>query len=94
MRLGRRCLTSKDTERLDFKISQIDIRWHVLKQMFVLNELHWSDVELRADQYAAHYPKTIYGYLAHALLLRKILGLKPWTILSCDNVPSNGELLK
>lgn len=69
-------------------------RWRWLQQMFVLNELHWADVELRAEQYSAHYPRTVYGYLVHGLLLRKILGLKPWTILSCDNVASNGAVVK
>ncbi len=72
----------------------VRVRWRWLQQMFVLNELHWADVELRAEQYSAHYPRTVYGYLVHALLLRKILGLKPWTILSCDNIPSNGALVK
>lgn len=35
-------------------------------------------------------PKTFYGFLADALARRKAHGLRPFTILSCDNMPENG----
>jgi fructuronate reductase len=39
-------------------------------------------------------PKTAIGWLAHGLLARKAAGIAPFTILSCDNLPSNGQTLR
>jgi mannitol 2-dehydrogenase len=39
-------------------------------------------------------PKTVFGYLAAALQVRKSRGLLPFTILSCDNVQENGSVCK
>jgi mannitol 2-dehydrogenase len=35
-------------------------------------------------------PGTVFGYLAEALERRRQAGLPPFTVLSCDNIPSNG----
>lgn len=37
-------------------------------------------------------PKTAYGYLLSALKTRRENGQKPFTIMSCDNLPGNGHL--
>ena len=39
-------------------------------------------------------PKGVYGFLAEALDRRRSRGLKPFTLLSCDNLQGNGEVLK
>lgn len=39
-------------------------------------------------------PKSAIGYLVQALRLRRDRGLKPFSILSCDNVPENGHVAK
>jgi fructuronate reductase len=39
-------------------------------------------------------PKTAIGWLAHGLLARKAAGIAPFTILSCDNLPSNGQTVR
>lgn len=39
-------------------------------------------------------PITIYGYLYEALLIRYTEGRRPFTIMSCDNMPNNGNTLK
>ncbi|MBJ7881252.1 mannitol dehydrogenase family protein [Gelidibacter salicanalis] len=39
-------------------------------------------------------PKTIFGYVAQALKLRKERGLKGCTIQSCDNIQGNGHMTK
>ncbi len=39
-------------------------------------------------------PKTIYGYLFAALKKRKASGLAPFTIMSCDNIQHNGDVIK
>ena len=35
-------------------------------------------------------PETVFGYLVEALDRRRRAGLPPFTVLSCDNMPSNG----
>lgn len=39
-------------------------------------------------------PKTIYGFLVAALRKRKSMGLSPFTVLSCDNIPHNGDVTR
>jgi len=56
-------------------------------------EIDWQHADLLHD--LAHYreaPRTAIGYLAAALRLRGA-ARRPVTLLSCDNLPSNGRLL-
>lgn len=39
-------------------------------------------------------PKTVFGYLTQSFKLRKLRGLPGCTILSCDNIKSNGDTMK
>ena len=39
-------------------------------------------------------PRTTLGFLVHGLALRRARGLGPVTLLSCDNLPSNGHTLR
>lgn len=39
-------------------------------------------------------PRTTLGFLVHGLALRRTRGLGPVTLLSCDNLPSNGRTLR
>ncbi|WP_372753523.1 mannitol dehydrogenase family protein [Mariniflexile sp.] len=39
-------------------------------------------------------PKTVFGYLTQAFKLRKLRGLSGCTILSCDNIKSNGDTMR
>lgn len=56
-------------------------------------EIDWSQTDLQQDvQNYPQAPRTAIGYLAAALQLRSEADL-PVTILSCDNLPSNGRLL-
>jgi fructuronate reductase len=43
---------------------------------------------------AGHAPRTAPGFIVAALALRKLRGLTPFTALSCDNLPENGERLR
>ncbi|SMY08946.1 mannitol dehydrogenase family protein [Flavimaricola marinus] len=38
-------------------------------------------------------PQTAPGFLVRALQRRKVAGVPPFTVLSCDNLPSNGKLV-
>jgi mannitol 2-dehydrogenase len=37
-------------------------------------------------------PKTVFGLIVAGLLRRRELGLAPFTIMSCDNIPGNGHV--
>ena len=53
---------------------------------------HSSDVQ--HDLKHAETPRSALGYLLQAIIRRKDDGLRPFTILSCDNLPENGHTLK
>lgn len=39
-------------------------------------------------------PRSAIGFIVQALALRKKAGLSPFTVMSCDNLPNNGQLTK
>ena len=39
-------------------------------------------------------PRTAFGAILSALSKRKDLGIKPFTVMSCDNLPGNGDITK
>ncbi|WP_372741570.1 mannitol dehydrogenase family protein [Neptunomonas sp.] len=39
-------------------------------------------------------PTTIFGYLAEALVRRQAAGIAPFTVMSCDNLPHNGDVAR
>lgn len=50
--------------------------------------------EIARDLQSPERPGTAIGLLAEGLRRRKLAGLSPLTILSCDNLPSNGTLCR
>lgn len=50
--------------------------------------------EIAADLAAPSTPTSALGHLVEALERRRRAGLEPFTVLSCDNVPGNGELTR
>lgn len=55
--------------------------------------IDWSNADLVRDRDGDGVPATIHGLLARALARRMAAGAPGLTLISCDNVPSNGELL-
>ncbi|XP_026193561.1 mannitol 2-dehydrogenase [Cyclospora cayetanensis] len=49
------------------------------------NKTTWQGVET---------PQTAIGLIYMGLALRRAAGIRPFTVLSCDNIPNNGKLLK
>lgn len=49
---------------------------------------------IMADLAAPHAPATVPGILVEALNLRYQRGLAPFTVLSCDNIPGNGHVVR
>lgn len=56
-----------------------------------LNEAHPDIVHDLADP---HAPSTAPGLIVEALNRRRAAGIKPFTVLTCDNLPANGRLVK
>src|SRR5690606_27910861 len=53
-----------------------------------------SDPGIAADLRNLGRPRTAVGFLVAALYARRDVGLPPFTAISCDNLPSNGTLLR
>jgi mannitol 2-dehydrogenase len=50
--------------------------------------------DLQYDLAHPHEPRCSFGYLLEALDRRRLRGLPPFTLMSCDNIQSNGEVAK
>ncbi|ETX13712.1 dioxygenase [Roseivivax halodurans JCM 10272] len=50
--------------------------------------------EIAQDLRTPAHPASALGYIAHALDARRRAGRMPFTVMSCDNIPSNGALLR
>ena len=55
------------------------------------SELDESDPGIRHDLAEPDRPTTVLGFLAAGLRARRATGLAPFTVLTCDNLPANGE---
>lgn len=53
-----------------------------------------QDEEVLADLLEPDAPRTVLGYLTAALRERRRAGAPPLTLMSCDNLPRNGEALR
>ena len=49
---------------------------------------------IQADLKSPHTPQSAIGYIVEALRLRRELGIKPFTVMSCDNVQENGHVAR
>lgn len=43
------------------------------------------------EELASGFPRTVFGYIVAALRRRRDAGLSPFTVMSCDNLPRNGD---
>ncbi len=50
--------------------------------------------EIRRDLEHPDAPRTSFGYIAAALDRRRLRGLPPFTLMSCDNLQSNGDITR
>ena len=56
--------------------------------------LDFDNPMVKADLESPHAPKTVVGTLVAGLAKRREASKPPFTILSCDNLPSNGHMTK
>jgi fructuronate reductase len=57
-------------------------------------DLLLDDPEVAADLADIASPRTAPGFIVAALQARKAAGLKPFTVVSCDNIPHNGKRIR
>ncbi len=57
-------------------------------------ELDFSHPDIAYDLANLNEPKTVIGFLAHALIARWESGLPQPTIICCDNIQHNGDMLR
>ena len=53
-----------------------------------------SHPEILSDLENPEAPESVFGVLVAALIRRRALGLAPFTVMSCDNLPENGHIAK
>ena len=56
-------------------------------------DLRLDDPGVQHDLAHPQRPQTALGIVAEALAMRRAAGVRPFTLLSCDNLPGNGQLL-
>ncbi len=56
-------------------------------------DLRLDDPGVQHDLATPQSPQTALGFAAQALAMRRAAGIKPFTLLSCDNLPGNGRIL-
>lgn len=47
-----------------------------------------------ADAAAPQDPRTVFGLIAAGLARRRVAGVPPFTVMSCDNIPHNGKVAR
>jgi mannitol 2-dehydrogenase len=58
----------------------------------VTGEFDTTNAQVTADAQPGAVPQTIFGLVTEALLRRRARGLEPFTVASCDNIQSNGDI--
>jgi mannitol 2-dehydrogenase len=53
-----------------------------------------ANLAIAHDGAHPHEPKTVFGFLVAGLAARRAIGLQPFTVMSCDNVPHNGVVTR
>ncbi|MGO4601352.1 mannitol dehydrogenase family protein [Terrabacter sp. 2YAF2] len=60
----------------------------------VTGEFDADDPAIRADLEAGAVPRTVFGYVIAGLAARREAGEQPFTVMSCDNLPGNGDVAR
>jgi len=50
--------------------------------------------DIAADVTSPTHPKTVFGAILAALVIRRTNGTAPFTVMSCDNLPGNGDITR
>ena len=58
----------------------------------VTGEFDADEASIQEDLRAGSTPRTAFGFITEALSRRRERGVPPFTVMSCDNIPGNGEV--
>jgi len=58
------------------------------------NRFDTSAPAIVADAADPHHPATVFGYITEGLARRRTAGTPPFTVMSCDNLPGNGDITR
>ena len=50
--------------------------------------------DLQGDLAGDGLPRSVFGFLTEALAMRRARGIPPFTVMSCDNLPGNGDVAR
>jgi fructuronate reductase len=56
--------------------------------------LNLAHPDIAHDLANLHEPRSAIGFIVAGLAARRLAGLRPYTVMTCDNLPSNGHLLR
>ncbi|BBU98332.1 mannitol dehydrogenase family protein [Providencia rettgeri] len=56
--------------------------------------IDFANPAIAHDLASPNTPKSLPGLIVEALKRRKVLGITPFTVMSCDNMPENGHITK
>jgi mannitol 2-dehydrogenase len=82
-------LTREQTRIVSLTITEGGYNFNQVTGQFIADE---PDVVRDLQPGAA--PSTVFGYVVEALDRRRRLGIAPFTVMSCDNIQSNGHLAR
>lgn len=60
----------------------------------VTGEFDLGNADVAHDLAAGALPKTVFGLVAEAVRRRRARGIAPFTVMSCDNIQSNGDVAR
>jgi mannitol 2-dehydrogenase len=60
----------------------------------VTGEFDAQNPAVQADLRPGATPRTVFGFVVEALRRRRASGVPPFTVMSCDNIPGNGDVAR
>jgi mannitol 2-dehydrogenase len=82
-------LTSERTRIVSLTITEGGYNFNQVTGEFIA-----EDPGVARDLRPGATPSTVFGYVVEALHRRRRLGIAPFTVMSCDNIQSNGHLAR
>lgn len=88
---GARSLVQR-TNQDDVKIVSLTVTEKGYNCNFETGQLNRKNPDVQHDLLMEGAPKTAIGFLAEGLKMKRRENRKPFTVMSCDNLPSNGHV--
>ena len=82
-------LTAEQTRIVSLTITEGGYNFNQATREFIADE-----PDVAADLLPAATPSTVFGYVVEALDRRRRRGIAPFTVMSCDNIQSNGHVAR